>query len=208
MDTDLRRWMRLLTESSKQYFSYLTSCTDRTAGPHLEAMMDGAKKVPYKELLNAVGRDNLMEQFPQYFWGSRAAQRGDIALHKDPYVYFYRSTFRGEPCYFVQESGIENIFVAPSYWDIDWDIVERQPNAKRLFIDVDGRTSKSPFRSGLILSLTIAGTRIKVVQSSFLTLAAAETMRKLLTDMKVTEIDDDGEAPTVPEYTAFLQSVT
>jgi hypothetical protein len=98
------RAYEILTEG----YHYVGNCTDQHTAPHLEDMMDAAKRITYRTFVQAVGLDNVREVFRDYAWGH---QRNDIRMKNDPYVYYYRSTFEGKPCYYVRHSGIEYIFV-------------------------------------------------------------------------------------------------
>jgi hypothetical protein len=196
-----------LFEMKSPRFAYLGNCTNQALGPFLEAMMDAGKRVAFKELLNAVGAAELAEVFPQYFWGARATDRAHMRLNRDPNVSFYRSAFRGVPCYYVVESGIENIFVDQAYWDIDLDSPERDRTARRACIGEDGTVRRQPMGGATVLSVIISRGRVNVVQSSQITPACAVAMLKILDHLpSVTEIDDDGEAMSVEEYRAMLHS--
>jgi hypothetical protein len=63
------------------------------------------------------------------------------------------------------------------------------------YAELDGELRQIEQRA--ILSIVIAGRRIKVVQSTALTPPAANAMLKLLSDVKPSEIDDEGEAASV-----------
>jgi hypothetical protein len=58
MQNTLRYWVRVV-EAYGEVFRYLGNCTDPDNGPHLSDMMDQAKRVSYREVYNAVGRDTL-----------------------------------------------------------------------------------------------------------------------------------------------------
>lgn len=216
---EMRRWRQLfevaapasgaLREAASQ-FRYVGNCTLPDCGPHLADMMERAKKVPYKELLAAVGRATLAETFPGFYWGERPnRRRGDMALHQDPYVSFYKSTYRDLPCYFVQESGIEYIFVSTEYDRIDWSDPSRQKSAKRLYVLADGSITRVP-SFGAIISVVIAGQRFKAIQSTALTPEVVATMLRLIQQYQPTKIregdDEDDEVP-VEDYVAWLKSI-
>jgi hypothetical protein len=194
-------------ESYGERFRYIGNCTDRDNAPYLQDMMDQAKKVRYQEVYGAVGRDALAEVFGDFYWGNRPNRyRGDMALHQDPYVSFYKSSFRGYPCYYVKESGIEYIFLAPAYFDADWDAPQRQKNAKRYYINTDGSVTAQPNGAGTAVSVAIANKTMQVVQSSALNAEVATALLGLLDTHRPKSINDDGEPTSVDDYRAFVTS--
>lgn len=83
---------------------YLTNCVKASADD-LEIMIDEATEITYSELLEYVNQDALLEVFPFY----RECQPS-LTLKTDWAVSYYKSTFRGDPCVFVDHSRIEYIF--------------------------------------------------------------------------------------------------
>lgn len=187
-------------------FRYIGNCTNPELAPYLEDMMDQAKRVPYREVYAAVGRDAMAGVFGDFFWGNRPNRlKGDMALHQDPYVSFYKSKFRGFPCYFVQESGVEYVFVSPEYFDVDWDAPQHQIVAKKLYIDRNGILSTSiPKMRGV--SVAITDDAMQVVQSNALNAAMAKTLRDLIRKYQPKSIDDDGDEVSVEDYLKFLRT--
>lgn len=205
----LRQWMDVaaLCESVAQRYEYLGNCTDQALAPYLDDMMAQEKKVRYKEVYQAVGRPALSSVFSDFFWGSRPNRlRGDMALHQDPYVSFYKSKFRGVPCYFVQESGIEYVFVAPKYFTTDWDAPQHQAGARRLYVQPNGTVSAT-IPANTAVSVVIAGDVMQVVQSTALNPEMSHTLLRLIKDHRPKIIDDDGEKISVDDYIAFLMDV-
>lgn len=203
----MRELINLIENTLGRHFIYIGNCTYTHHGPYLEAMMDAAVQVKYRELHQAVGQETLREVFPDFYWGARPdRKRGQLALRQDPYVSFYKSTFRGFACYFVQESAIEFIFVDSAYDDVDWKVEERRSRATKFYVEADGKIlSKLSRASRPLVSIALADGIMTVVQSSAFTQPAAETVMKLIRQHNPTMIDDDGEETSVADYEAFLR---
>jgi hypothetical protein len=95
-------------------FIYFSNCTDVTGvGPYLDDMFENGKQITYRKFMAAVGEYNVRPVFSDYEWG-----RGrDLKMRNDPYVSYYQSTFRGLPCYYIRQSGIEWVFIRPGDYD-------------------------------------------------------------------------------------------
>jgi len=76
---------------------FITNCVSAKGGD-IEAMVNKARKVSYKAMAKAC---NLQE------W----TQAWGVPLYKDYAVSFYKSTYKGMPCYFFVHSAIEYVFV-------------------------------------------------------------------------------------------------
>lgn len=117
------RFHEIIAESRyEQPYRYVGNCTNEHCADHLEDMMDNAREVSYATLAKAVGVDLLQEVFPSYDWNRRP--RG-LTLRKDWAVSYYKSTYDGVPCYYVDHSAIEYIFVPSSYRSRGGDYAER-----------------------------------------------------------------------------------
>ena len=88
------------------YF-YETNCISSTA-KWINDMTDQAREVTYSTLARRVGAEQLKEVFPYYTWGP--GPDPGLRLKDDWTVGYYRSTYRGRPCYYVEHSSIEYIF--------------------------------------------------------------------------------------------------
>ena len=88
-------------------FSYLTNCVEL-----------GQADVPDLNTMIAIGRDvsylTFAERCDWQPWARTLDYQvgsGDgLHLKDDWYVNYYRSTFRGQPCYYAKHSAIEHIF--------------------------------------------------------------------------------------------------
>lgn len=72
-------------------------------------MIDKGKEITYSTLVKHVPVEKLSQLFDFYSWGP--GRKDGLRLKNDWAVGFYRSTFAGEPCYFVRWSAIEYIFM-------------------------------------------------------------------------------------------------
>lgn len=74
------RWPK---EPPDSVTSTLETVPDRGLAPYLSDMMEQEKKVSYKEVYAAVGRDALAGIFGNFFWGQRPnRRRGNMAKEK------------------------------------------------------------------------------------------------------------------------------
>lgn len=86
-------------------FSYCTNCTSAKAR-HLEPMVDNAKEITFKTFMKHVDLDEMRGIFQMYDWG----RSGGLKMKDDFMVSYYKSKYRGKPCYYVEHSCIEYIF--------------------------------------------------------------------------------------------------
>jgi hypothetical protein len=79
----------------------------------LEEMIENAQGVTYQELVRAVGVEEVKRVFPQYDWG-RDKSHG-LKLKDDWAVSYHKSMYGGYPCYYIQHSRIEYVFVPANF---------------------------------------------------------------------------------------------
>lgn len=90
-------------------YRFATTCVQ--ASPrHIQTMVEGARPISCKAFLRNVGRAEAEDAFPDYCW-CRKAGCPNLHLRQDWAVRFYRSTFEGKPCVYVDHSAIEYVFV-------------------------------------------------------------------------------------------------
>jgi hypothetical protein len=92
-------------------YRYVTNCTSALA-EDINDMTDQAREITYGTLVKHVGAEQLAEVFPNYNWKHDKSQ--GLRMEKDWAVSFWKSTYRGEPCYYVDWSRFEFIFVLES----------------------------------------------------------------------------------------------
>ncbi|KKN21594.1 hypothetical protein LCGC14_0923690 [marine sediment metagenome] len=78
---------------------YKTNCT-ASSGKSIQAMVDNAKEISWDDFMVEVDEGEIDELFPSKH----------PHISEDYAVEFYRSTFLGVPCVFVQHSAIEYVF--------------------------------------------------------------------------------------------------
>lgn len=99
-------------------FEYLTCCTELTHAdaPELHAMIEERIEVSFDTF-----RRNCAWKPLAHALGYRVGRRGSALHLKDDWaVHFYRSFFKGKPCYYMDWSRIEHIFVEPAEDLLDW----------------------------------------------------------------------------------------
>lgn len=87
--------------------NYLTNCTN-ASGRYITDMVDDAREISYKTFCKYVSQESMQELFPTYSWGNK--RDGGLYLKDDYAVRFYKSTYRGKKCVFIEHSRIEYIF--------------------------------------------------------------------------------------------------
>lgn len=91
-------------------FVLVARCTDEQTWLHrarLEALYDHDKEVTRKTFFRRVSMKEVAEMLG-YAYGRWA--RG-VRLMKDWHLQFHRSKWRGVPCYHLEWSGIDHVFV-------------------------------------------------------------------------------------------------
>lgn len=96
---------------SSHRYRFVTDCTDQymngSHGGAIHDMVDRSEDIDYSDLEEAVGRDQLSEIFSPYDWSEEPT---DLTLEDDFAVSYHKSVWRGIPCVYVRQSGIEYIF--------------------------------------------------------------------------------------------------
>ena len=94
-----------MQDSSKPY-RYLECCINSTA-KDIHAMIDAAKEVTLGTMRRNCDLNDLEKQFAYDTGG----ERGGLRLKDDWHVRYYKSVYKGRPCYYLKHSAIEYIFV-------------------------------------------------------------------------------------------------
>ena len=90
-------------------YYYETNCVNSTASA-INNMVERSMKVSYRTLMAKVGRDTVRAVYPfnTYAWGRN--EEG-LRLKDDWHVRYYRSMYEDRPCYYIDHSAIEYVFV-------------------------------------------------------------------------------------------------
>jgi hypothetical protein len=94
-----------MPDSSKPY-KYLECCINSTA-KDIHAMIDAASDVT----ITTVRRNCDIADFEKQLGYDTGAERGGLRLKDDWHVGYYKSIYKGQPCYYIKHSAIEYIFV-------------------------------------------------------------------------------------------------
>lgn len=97
-------------------FHYLFDCVGSNDGQGIFDMVQDARQITWETFLRHVNIEEVRELFPDYsyrgeYLGPDGMPTCPMHLKDDPYVSFWKSSFRKTPCYYVSHSGIEHIFV-------------------------------------------------------------------------------------------------
>lgn len=90
-------------------FRYLIDCV-HSGGHSITAMVDAEREISRRSFLRHVDRENLREV--EAGLGYAGHWRQGLTMAGDWAVSYYRSEYRGRPCYFFRWSSIEHIFTA------------------------------------------------------------------------------------------------
>ena len=80
-------------------YTFKTDCTSAT-GADIQEMIDRSRQITWETIRKRVGPEVIRDTF-----GNPTP-----ALKDDWAVNFYKSTYRGTPCYFIEHSAIEYVF--------------------------------------------------------------------------------------------------
>jgi len=86
-------------------YVFETSCVG-ARGEDINEMRQDPREITYRTMLKHCDLSVVAEQL---CYGKR--KDVDITLKEDPYVAYYKSTYRGKPCYYLVHSAIEYIWV-------------------------------------------------------------------------------------------------
>lgn len=93
-----------------RYRTNCVNCPGPDAGAAIQAMQDAARPVSRRTFLRRVDAQERREL--EQSLGYALDPRAGLTMQKDWHVAYYRSVFRGQPCYFFDYSRIEYIFTA------------------------------------------------------------------------------------------------
>ena len=99
-------------QSKDKEYVFLTSCID-AEGEDINAMADSAGEVTLRTLRKYC--DTL--EFEQEL-GYHRHRHGGLILKNDWHVSYWKGTYRGCPCYYIDHSRIEYIWVKRSAWPL------------------------------------------------------------------------------------------
>jgi len=88
-------------------YTYHTSCVN-SRGDWIDNMVDQAEVVTLQTVRKHCADVRFWEQTLKYDVGN---ERGGLRLKDDWHVTYHKSQYRGLPCYYIQHSGIEHIWV-------------------------------------------------------------------------------------------------
>jgi hypothetical protein len=184
-------------------FVYVGNCTDKHTSPHLQDMMDGARRIGYRTFTKAVGLDSVQSIFRDYGWGH---QRGDLRMKNDPYVYYYRSKYDGKLCYYVRHSGIEYIFLEDTDQDQDVDkvgaVIPISPN--KFSIMGDGAVLNT-IKSGATFHGMKTPNSLSITATSAPSVHAATALTRMIKQSKLEIITMDDEEEPAKETLTWLR---
>lgn len=89
----------------KAWKYYRTCCVNSTAEA-INAMVDDAKEITYKTFRKYCHDLDAWAEGMSYFLHYRQG----LTLKRDWHVAYYKSTYKGEPCYYLVHSAIEHIW--------------------------------------------------------------------------------------------------
>jgi hypothetical protein len=85
----------------RQKLTYTTNCVSSTANAIIE-MVNKSREITYETFIKYVSSQELLEMFCNGLkWKS---------LKRDKHVRYYKSTYNGKPCYYLDHSAIEYIW--------------------------------------------------------------------------------------------------
>ena len=97
-------------QSKTKPFVFMTSCVD-ALGPDVNEMCDNAQEITLRTLRRYCDTLTFEKELDYH----RDSRQG-LVLIKDWGVRYWKSTYQGCPCYYIDHSGIEYIWVDKKLW--------------------------------------------------------------------------------------------
>jgi len=94
---------------------YRFCCVEAPAEP-LTEMIDNAREITLRTFRKHVDRASFLDLQRQLGY-STGSQKG-LHISRDYHVRFYVSKYKGQPCYYINWSAIEHVFMAERGWNI------------------------------------------------------------------------------------------
>jgi hypothetical protein len=89
-------------------FHYKTCCV-QADGDDIHAMVEQAQQITWATFKQHVSPTDLLE-FERNGGYDTGHERGGLRLSKDWAVSYWRSTYQGQPCYYLEHSSIEYVY--------------------------------------------------------------------------------------------------
>jgi hypothetical protein len=89
-------------------YRYVGRCVELD-GQDITDMAEKARKITRETFGANIGRENYLMLSDRLGYTRHHTQ--GLTLSKDYHVSFYRSAYRGKPCYYMVHSAIEHVFV-------------------------------------------------------------------------------------------------
>lgn len=94
--------------ASRRTWYFETTCVN-SDGPSINNMTKRAREVTFRTLQRVLG--SSFKEMQAQLGYDVGAQRGGLRMAKDWAVSYWKSVYRGRPCYYFVWSHIEHIFV-------------------------------------------------------------------------------------------------
>lgn len=85
-------------------FQFVTDCVSSTC-ELITDMVDSSREITYKTFFKYVSLSEVANML-----GYETDPRKGLTIKNDWHVGYYKSVYRGKPCYYVRWSGIEYVF--------------------------------------------------------------------------------------------------
>jgi len=103
--------MNWYKKAQSQYY-YALNCTDLEEGMPIQEMINKEEKVSWEEFNEHVSNAEIRNIFGNiYDYDDKDSGTG-LKFQDDYTISFYKSFFEGTPCYYLDHSGIEYIFLS------------------------------------------------------------------------------------------------
>ena len=103
--------------SDRRKFIYITNCTVANGNDILE-MIETAKQITFRTFLKNVVHLNF-QRLAQKLGYESTSSKG-LTIKDDYHVTYWKSKFKGAPCYYFIHSAIEYVFVEPKKMGGTW----------------------------------------------------------------------------------------
>ena len=102
--------MNWYKKAQKQYY-YALNCTDLESGMPIQEMIDRAEDISWEEFNKHVSNQEIRSIFGNIYDYDDKDNGAGLKFQDDYAVSFHMSFYEGTPCYYLDHSAIEYIFL-------------------------------------------------------------------------------------------------
>ena len=102
--------MKIRPSEKECGYEYVGCCVD-LKGCDITEMCDGATEVSYRTVRKRLGKALMKFAASMGYKTSPGGSRRGLFLSNDYHVRYYKSRYKGKPCYYIDHSCIDYVFI-------------------------------------------------------------------------------------------------